>query len=137
MHGPSNAHPLAAIPAKPVAVCPGIPEPDRPGSWLVPPWERGMNFADTVSHFLLWTPRDPQNTRRMLAYYQSYQAALESSSTDLLTLTGDKEWHRIMLNCIDRCVTSYREQRSTEAHGRRGSTTVDVRRLTGIQGRAS
>jgi hypothetical protein len=34
-------------------VATGIPHPDKPGHWLVPPWQDTASFTEVVAHFVL------------------------------------------------------------------------------------
>src|SRR5436189_5168 len=56
----------------------GIPNPDRPGHWLVPPWPHDAGFSDIVAHFLRFTPCDDLSPAGLLTYFEGYQSVLES-----------------------------------------------------------
>jgi hypothetical protein len=94
----------------------GIANPDKPGRWLVPPWRTGASFSHVVRHFLRFHPWYNPNTAHLLAYFEGYQAALESAPVSELTNTFQHRWCADMLECVARCVTLYREKCAAEIH---------------------
>lgn len=102
----------------------GIPHPDKPGQWLVPPWPTNASFCDVVRHFLrhhLW--RDT-NTAHLLAFFEGYQAALDGAPIDELRYAGHWRWFEDMRDCVDRCASFYREQHTAEIQQARGNVSV-------------
>jgi hypothetical protein len=97
----------------------GVPDPDRPGCWLVPPWRRGASFHEIVRHFLHYHLWHGAPTAHAVAYYEGYQAAAESASTFELSHPTSWQWYYEMKDCVDRCVIYYRDQQRAElAHCR-------------------
>jgi hypothetical protein len=92
----------------------GIANPDRPGHWLVPPWPTGASFSDVVRHFLRFTLWRTTSTAHLLAYFEGYQAALESAPADELTYAFYRRWRADLCDCIARCVRIYRDERAAE-----------------------
>ena len=94
----------------------GIPHPDRPGHWLVPPWASDSSFSAVVSHFLRFHPWRTANTVHLLTYFTGYQAALEAAPADRRTDGGSwrRRWCEDMRDCIGRCVTLYQERHAAE-----------------------
>jgi hypothetical protein len=90
----------------------------------VPPWATNASFSDVVRHFLQFHPWDNTNTARLLAYFEGYQAALEAAPTDKPTYTFQERWYTDMRDCIARCVTLYREKRTTEIQRAKGTAST-------------
>ena len=87
----------------------GVPSPDRPGVWLVPPWRADASFCEVVRHFLRSQPGDNASTQHLLAYYRRYQTALEAAPTHDLTFPDERRWVEEMRACVGRCATLYRD----------------------------
>jgi hypothetical protein len=92
----------------------GIPKPDEPGRWLVPPWPANASFDQIVRHFLNRTPSSLDNTRHQLAYWDGYRIALASAPTDRLRRDGHAWWITDMRKAVDTCAQVYREKLATE-----------------------
>lgn len=95
----------------------GVPDPDRPGFWLVGPCPRGATFCDVVSHFLSAYVHgliNKTSTAQLLAYFQGYAAALAGASTSEFTCPVALRWRDDMLNLVARCVDVYSERRHAE-----------------------
>lgn len=90
----------------------GIPNADKPGWWVVPPWPVHASLCDVVSHFLFFAPRE--NATENLAYYKGYLAAMEAAPRHELKYHYDKRWYKDLRDCIGRCVTIYQDKRATE-----------------------
>ncbi len=88
----------------------GVPDPDRAGDWLVPPWVEGATFSEVVRHFLRYQPQVMTNRAYLAAYYESYCAALENAPVEKSTYSGHARWVEDMRDCVNRCVRHYREQ---------------------------
>jgi hypothetical protein len=84
----------------------GIPDPDKPGWWLVPPWEAGASFCDVVRHFLRFDPwSGGASSNNQPAYYAGYRTALETAPTYELAHSTSWEWRDELLDWIQKCVT--------------------------------
>jgi hypothetical protein len=92
----------------------GIANPDKPGHWLVPPWPTKASFSDVVRHFMRFFLWRSTNTAHLLAYFEGYQAALETAPTDELTYESDQRWCADLRDCIARCVRQFQEMRTAE-----------------------
>jgi hypothetical protein len=97
----------------------GIPSPDKPGYWIVPPWRPGASLCDVVRHFLRFHPWSDTNTAGQLAYYKGYQAAIEAASTYELTSPCDWRWYDDLRDCVGRCVAIFEEKRTVEIQAAR------------------
>lgn len=86
----------------------GIPNPDRRGLYLVPPWSVVAGFAEVVSHFERFHPWDEAGPAVLLTYYEAYQAALDAVPPDDATLV-DRQWRADMRECISRCARLHQE----------------------------
>lgn len=92
----------------------GIPNPDKHGHWLVPPWSAEASFCEVVEHFLRFDLWNETNTVHLLACYEGYAAALEAAPTYELTYPCDWRWYEDLRGCVARCVANYQEQRLAE-----------------------
>jgi hypothetical protein len=93
----------------------GVPNPDKPGWWIVPPWEAGASFCDIVRHFLRFDPwRGGASRGHQLTYYTAYLTALKAAPTSELTHATSWEWRDELLSCIAKCVANYRAKSVTE-----------------------
>ena len=88
----------------------GIPNPDEPGDWLVPPWPTEATFLDVVGHFLAHHSLRITNTAHLATYFEGYQAALEAALADDLTDASHLRWCGDMRDCVSRCARLYRNQ---------------------------
>lgn len=102
----------------------GIPYPDKPGHWLVPPWATNASFSDLVRHFLSRHPWGNTNTVHLLAYFEGYEAALDAAPTDELTYAGHQRWYDDMRDCVSRCATIYREMHAAEIQRAKGTVST-------------
>jgi hypothetical protein len=93
----------------------GIPNPDQPDLWLVPPWPHDAGFSEIVAHFLRFTPCEDLSPATLLTYYEAYQSVLESASTADLTRPFQQSWAHDVRECVARCVTVHREKLSQPA----------------------
>lgn len=96
----------------------GIPNPDKPGHWLVPPWAKDASFCDVVLHFLRFDPWDNTNTAHLRAYYEGYQRALDAAPANELEYAGNRRWFADMRDCVGRCARLFQEERAVTG-GRR------------------
>lgn len=92
----------------------GIPHPDGPGYWLVPPWATDATFGDVVRHFLRFRVWDDTNTAHLLAYYEGYDAAIDAATTDESRCPGRERWRQDLRDSVNRCAISYREKFEVE-----------------------
>jgi hypothetical protein len=92
----------------------GIPNADKPGWWVVPPWPVHASLYDVVSHFLCFSPRDNASATEKLAYYKGYLAAMDAAPRHELKDHYDKHWYEDLRDCIGRCVTMHQDKRTTE-----------------------
>lgn len=92
----------------------GIPNADKPGRWVVPPWPVHASLCDVVSHFLCFTPRDNASTAEKLAYYKGYLTAIDAAPRHELKDHCDERWYEDLRDCIGRCVTLHQDERTTE-----------------------
>jgi hypothetical protein len=95
----------------------GIPDPDRPGRWLVPPWPARASFSDIVGHFMRHDPqwRNP-STAQLLAYFETYDSTLENAPADKSVSSFQLRWQEDMRDCVARCLRLQREKIPTETH---------------------
>jgi hypothetical protein len=84
----------------------GIPHPDRPDRWLVPPWPAIATAHEVVRHFSRFQPRGTSSARALLAFYQGYAKALTVAQIDDLRTQAAQHWFADFRRCIDDCVTS-------------------------------
>ncbi|HET6214005.1 MAG TPA: hypothetical protein VFE14_14165 [Micromonosporaceae bacterium] len=92
----------------------GIPNPDMPGDWLVPPWPTSATFSDVVRHFVSYHQLRNTNTAHLVAYFEGFQAALEAARADEWTDAMHLRWCATMRDCVTRCARLHREQRMAE-----------------------
>jgi hypothetical protein len=92
----------------------GIPNSDKPGWWIVPPWPVHASLCDVVSHFLCFLPRDNASATEKLAYYKGYLTAMEAAPRHELTHHHDERWYEDLRDCIGRCVTMHQDKRTAE-----------------------
>jgi hypothetical protein len=92
----------------------GIPNADKPGWWVVPPWPVPASLCDVVNHFLRFAPRDNASITEKLAYYKGYLAAMEAAPRHELKDHHDERWYEDLRDCIGRCVTTYEDKRAAE-----------------------
>lgn len=93
----------------------GIPNTDKPGWWVVPPWPVHASLCDVVSHFLRFAPRDnTSTTTEKLAYYKGYLTAMDAAPRHELKDHCDKHWYEDLRDCIGRCIIMYQDKRATE-----------------------
>jgi hypothetical protein len=92
----------------------GIPNADKPGWWVVPPWPAHASLCDVVNHFLRFSPRDNADTTEKLAYYKGYLTAMDAAPRHELKYHYDEHWYEDLRDCIGRCVTIYQDKRATE-----------------------
>jgi hypothetical protein len=92
----------------------GVPNPDKPGQWLVPPWATNTSFSDVVRHFLRFNPWGDTSTAHLLAYFQGYQAALDAAPTDTPASSLHWRWCQDMRDCVGRCTTLYQKEHAAE-----------------------
>lgn len=92
----------------------GVPNPDDPGDWLVPPWPSDATFSEVVGHFMAHHMLRSTNTTHLVTYFEGYQAALETAPADEWTDASHLRWYATMHDCVSECVRVYREQRAEE-----------------------
>ncbi|MGH3832994.1 MAG: hypothetical protein ACRDRS_21570 [Pseudonocardiaceae bacterium] len=92
----------------------GIPNTEKPGWWLVPPWPAHASLCDVVRHFLRSAPRDNASVAEKLAYCKGYLAAIEAAPTHELKYDQNWRWYEDLHDSIGRCVTIYQNERATE-----------------------
>ncbi|MBV9162807.1 MAG: hypothetical protein JO281_14925 [Pseudonocardiales bacterium] len=92
----------------------GIPNADKPGWWVVPPWPVRASLCDVVSHFLRFSPRDNASAAEKLTYYKGCQAAMEAAPRHELKYRCDWRWYEDLCGCIGRCVSIYQDKRAAE-----------------------
>jgi hypothetical protein len=92
----------------------GIPNTDKPGWRVVPPWPVRASLCDVVSHFLRFSPRDNASAAQKLAYYKGHLAAMEAAPRHELQGQSDWRWYKDLCGCIGRCIKVYQDKRSTE-----------------------
>jgi hypothetical protein len=92
----------------------GIPNADKPGCWIVPPWPAPASLCDVISHFLCFAPRDNASTTEKLAYYKGYLTAIETASRHELKDHCDERWYEDFRDCIGRCVTTHQNNHAAE-----------------------
>lgn len=85
----------------------GVPHPDKPGLWLVPPWPADATVHDVVRHFSDFPVWDEQNSAVMRAYYEGYVAAFAAAPTHELVHPMAWRWYEEMRTCLDRCVAHF------------------------------
>lgn len=95
----------------------GIPNPDKPGRWLVPPWPAGASFSAVVRHFHRFDPGGKASTAHLLAYFEGYEAALDGAPADKQASEFHQRWCADMRACVARCARLYRERDAAEASG--------------------
>lgn len=91
----------------------GLRDPDDPTTWLVRPWPVNATFCEVVRHFMtafLHRLQTKPSTAALLAYYETYQTALQEASTAELTYPVAWQWRDEMLDCVGRCVAQFRAQ---------------------------
>jgi hypothetical protein len=109
----------------------GVPNPDKPGWWIVPPWEAGASFCDVASHFSRFDPWwGGASSGHRLAYYTAYLAALEAAPTSELMHAMSLEWRDELLDCIARCVANHRTGALTESLHNEGHCPAVAARAT-------
>jgi hypothetical protein len=83
----------------------GVPDPDMPGWWVVPPWEAGASFCDVVRHFLRFDPRwGGTSNHHQFAYYAGYLSALKAASACELTHPTSRAWRDELLGYVQECI---------------------------------
>ncbi len=92
----------------------GIPNANKPGWWIVPPWPVHASLCDVVNHFLCFAPRDNANVTEKLAYYKGYLTAMEAAPRHELKDPWDERWYEDLRDCIGRCVTMHQDKRAAE-----------------------
>lgn len=92
----------------------GIPDPDNPENFLVPPWPADTKFCGVVRHFLRYHVWGSENTAHLLAYYKGYQSALNAAPRER-PHPVQQGWYEAMLECIDACVKLYSEKYADES----------------------
>lgn len=97
--------------AQPSESTTGIPNIDKPGRWIVPPWPVHASPHDAVRHFLSFAPRDNARIVEKLTYYKGYLAAMEAAPTRELNHSYDWRWYEDLHECIGRCITIYQDER--------------------------
>jgi hypothetical protein len=95
----------------------GIPNPDKPGHWLVPPWPNDASVNDVVRHFLRFHPWDNTNTAHLVAYFEGYAAALDTTPLGKPADTLHQHWCVDMRDCVRQCARLYREKLVAETNG--------------------
>jgi hypothetical protein len=89
----------------------GVPNPDKPDWWIVPPWEAGASFCDVVRHFLRFDPWwGGASSGHQLAYYTAYLTALETAPTSELTHATSLAGRDELLDCVRECIAIFRQQ---------------------------
>ncbi|MBV9012742.1 MAG: hypothetical protein JO272_11960 [Pseudonocardiales bacterium] len=92
----------------------GIPNADKPGWWIVPPWPVPASLHEVASHFLRFLPRDDASVTEKLAYYQGYLTAIEAAPTQELKDRCDWRWYEDVRDCIGRCVSLYQDKHAAD-----------------------
>lgn len=92
----------------------GIPNADKPGWWVVPPWPVHASLCDVVNHFLWFTPRNNTSAAEKLAYYKGYLTAIDAAPRHERKDHWDERWYEDFRDCIGRCVTLHQDERATE-----------------------
>lgn len=92
----------------------GIPNTDKPGWWVVPPWPVCASLCDVVSHFLRFSPRRNASAAQKLAYYQGHLAAMEAAPRHELKCPCDWRWYEDLRGCIGRCIKVYQDKYAAE-----------------------
>jgi hypothetical protein len=88
----------------------GVPNPDKPDHWLVPPWPATLGIRKVVGHFADFSMYHSDNPVHLYAYYRGYDAALEAAPTDELTRNIDWQWYEEMRGCISRLHAHYQNK---------------------------
>jgi hypothetical protein len=116
----------------------GIPYPDMPGDWLVPPWPTSATFSDVVRHFASHHQLRNTNTTHLVAYFEGFQAALEAAPADEWTDALHLRWCATMRDCVTRCASLHREQRIEEIRRAKSMIArVPARRIPTFEEKAS
>jgi hypothetical protein len=89
----------------------GIPDPGKPGYWLVPPWPVQAGFSEVAQHFLRFSLRNGGDSVHWLAYFEGYAAALDTAPTRELTHPVDWKWRDDLRDCVARCVAAHQDKR--------------------------
>lgn len=92
----------------------GVPNADKPGWWIVPPWPVPASLCDVVRHFLCFTPRDNASAAEKLAYYKGYLTAIDTASRHDLKDRCNERWHEDLRDCIGRCITMHQDKHAPE-----------------------
>jgi hypothetical protein len=89
----------------------GVPNPDRQGHWIVPPWAADTSFAELTAHFLRFHPWGNENTTHLHAYYQGYVTALDAAEPpDEHAHPAYLRWRNDLRSSIGRCAELYEEK---------------------------
>jgi hypothetical protein len=116
----------------------GVPIPDKPGHWLVPPWPTEATFSDIVGHFVSHHQLRNANTAHLVAYFEGFQAALEAAPVDEWTGPSHLRWCADMRDAVSRCASVYREQRIAEIRRAKSIIArVPTRRIPKFEVKAS
>jgi hypothetical protein len=94
----------------------GVRDPDGVWKWLVLPWPPHATFCEVVRHFLrsyVSPLQSDPSAARQLAYFRSYQAALENAAISDLTNEIAWRWRTDLLDCITCCVDVFAGKAAT------------------------
>ncbi len=87
----------------------GVPDPDRPGHWLVPPWAESAPFPSVVRHFLRFHPWRTTNTAHLAAYFAGYRAALDKAPASERICAAYDRWAAGVRDYVDRRARRYQQ----------------------------
>ncbi len=89
----------------------GIPNPDKAGHWIVPPWTANASFNELTAHFLRFHPWGNENTSHLYAFYRGYLTALDGAAPlDEHAGPVHVRWRADLRHSIERCAVLYEEK---------------------------
>lgn len=93
----------------------GIPRTDKPGWWIVPPWEQDASLCTVVRHFLRFHPRHGASIADQATYYRGYLAAIGAAPTHELQCPSSWRWYEDLYSCIAECAAMFQAQLTAHA----------------------
>lgn len=93
----------------------GIPDPDAPGHWIVPPWPDGDGLVARIDHIARFWPQSAESNTRRVVFYQGLLATIDEGVAVGLPSFVDAHWLDEFRQAVAGCVDTYQARLADEA----------------------
>ena len=110
----------------------GIPHPDNPTGWLVPPWPAEALTHDLVQHFRRFQPAVDASPAIQVAYYTRYAAELAATPSGELADVVSYRAYGELLAAITQAAASAQAEQEAMLGAAKHSVQLSVVRMLGL-----